>query len=130
MENTELATVQAAPSTAMSAFPGASRMTIYNAVNNALSLSKEAPKSFELLGIICNPGNRAVSGDPCINTYLVAADGTAYFTQSTGIARGAQDLLNLYAGNVAGLEIEIIEREIGGGLTVKGIKVLSEPHAE
>ena len=113
--------------TVMSDFSGAGRATIFNALNNALSLSQDAPETLELQGIICKPGVRAVSGDPCIDTYLVATDGQAYFTQSTGIGRAAGDLLTLYGGKVSGLVVTIEEVSIGGGRTMKRLKIVSEP---
>ena len=115
--------------TVMSRFEDSGRATIFNALNNALSLSKDAPETLTLKGLICMPGIRAVSGDPCIDTYLVDSDGQAYFTQSTGIGNAARDLLGLYNDNVAGLVIAVEEAPIGGGRTIKRLRIVSEPEA-
>ena len=115
--------------TVMSDFSGAKRSTVFNALNNALSLSQDGPDTIELEGIICKPGIRAVSNDPCIDTYLVATDGQAYFTQATGISRAASNLLEIYRGNVRGIVVSVEEASIGGGRTMKRLRIISEPEA-
>ena len=110
-----------------SLFPNGKRMTVYNAKNNSLSLKDDAPAEITLQGIMCEPGIRAVSGEPCINTYLVADDDRAYFTQSTGIGRCALDMLDMYERNVAGMVVRVSERALSGGRTLKTLEIISEP---
>lgn len=100
-----------------------SKATVYNAINDAKSLSEESPEVLALSAIMLQPGTRAVSGDACINTTLIADTGDAYFTQSNGIARAARDLLSMYDNDVRGVVVRIMEREIGNGRTMKYLRV-------
>ena len=130
MENNQLATTNAATTgtgLVASNMAGARRSTIFNALNNAQSLNEAQVDTFHLAGILQRGGSKAVTGEPCTDTYLIVDDGSAYFTQSDGIARAALELLAVYEGNVAGLGVQVTERAIGGGRTIKGLLVVHEP---
>lgn len=101
-----------------------SKSVVFNAFNAALSLSKEAPDTIALAGIICTEGVAAVTKLPCINTYLIDRSGQAYFTQSAGIARSAKQILDIWGNEVDGLVVRVIEQPWGEGRTMKRLQVL------
>lgn len=131
--NIQLASTDQAPAALAniraSHMPTVSRAVVYNALENALSLSQDAPDTLKLAGVIQRPGVRAVSEEPCIDTYLVADDGQAYFTQSTGIGRSVETMLSLYGGELTGMIVQVTNQAIGGGRTIKRLKILQEPVA-
>lgn len=100
------------------------KTVVYNAFNDALSLSKEAPETIALQGIILQEGIASVTKTPCINTYLIDDKGQAYFSQSAGIARSAKQILAVWGGEVSGLVVRIVEKPFGEGRTVKSLRVL------
>ena len=69
-----------------------------NAMNASLSLAELGDNAeLELSDILVMPGKRESREHPgeflnCENTYLIASDGTSYFSQSAGIARSAKNL--------------------------------------
>lgn len=67
----------------------AGQNTVLVALNGATPLKDLGDKPFLMLDIIQEAGTRAVSGTPCVNTYLVSEKNKVYFTQSDGIARSA-----------------------------------------
>lgn len=130
-ENTELATTENtnAPLAISTFAADAKKATIFNALNDAYSLADEAPDTIVLQGIIMKDGIRRARTQndvdtPCVDTYLVADDGTAYFTQSDGIARSARDMLALYGNDVAGLVVRVVEKQLANGNTVKNLRIM------
>ena len=124
---TELATVDTARQgnvIAQSTFgANVNKATVFNAFNDSKSLAKDGPDTITLAGIMCVEGV-GQDGLPCTNTYIIADDGTSYFTQSAGIARSCKQLLSLYAGDVAGLVVRVVEQDLGGGRTVKNLRIV------
>lgn len=57
------------------------------ALNGATPLKDLGDKPFLMKDIIQEPGTRAVSNTPCVNTYIISDKKKVYFTQSDGIAR-------------------------------------------
>lgn len=72
--------------------------TVLNAINNAVSL-KDIKGSIDVCDCITMAGKRkgrnGASDSDCQNTYLITPDGTAYFTQSDGIARSVRAIAKL-----------------------------------
>lgn len=102
---------------------GVSKATVFNAFNDSKSLAKEGPDTIVLAGIMCVDGIGA-DGLPCTNTYLIADDGNSYFTQSAGIASSVKQMLDLYDNDVTGLVVRVIEQDLGGGRTLKRLRVM------
>ena len=107
------------------------RKTVLNAMNNAQSLNDackaDPERVFEVIGCFTQPGIRRArkQGDadqPCTNTTIVCADGSAYFTQSEGIRR-SMDLFSASGvfddGDV--VPMKVVTKEIPGGNTIKTV---------
>lgn len=114
----------------MDTFEG--KMAVANAVNSALSLNDTANNGvvIEVTDIITTPGIRKsrdprLPDVPCVNTYLIDAEGNAYMSQSDGIARSAEMLvaLNIFEGcEAVGMVVDA--RPLPNGNTVKSLKVI------
>lgn len=71
---------------------------IVNAINSAESLAQHEGETLEVVGVFTKPGIRRsrVKGQadqPCTNTTLVCADGSAYFSQSEGVRNAADSFM-------------------------------------
>ena len=80
----------------------ANKARVFNATSGAVSLSATAEKDglvldvvdiFQTVGVR-KSRNVMLPDSPCVNTYLLTADGTVYMSQSDGIARSAYDLVS------------------------------------
>lgn len=106
------------------------RITVYNALNNAMSLAQADDAVLSIVNIIIMPGVRkGRNGQPdteCVNTYLIDTDDNAWFTQSDGIARSAKSLITMFfsAGLVSKenpLAIKVMEQKLQNGNTIKSL---------
>lgn len=74
------------------------RKVVLNAANNAQSLAKIGDRMLDVIGIIMKPGIlRGRNGNPdqpCTDTILVCADGSAYMSKSEGIRKAAENFVN------------------------------------
>lgn len=96
-----------------------------NALNAAVSLKEIGDKKFKLVNVITTPGTRSQTGEDCINTYLIDAKGTAYFTQSTGILRSAKNLAAVFNGDFGeGIDVQVVSNPTNTGNTIKSLKWL------
>ena len=100
-----------------------------NAINNAVSLKDYSEVPLTLTGIITTPGSRkgrsGLPDVPCQNTYLICADGKAYFSQSDGIARSANMIARFFADVLAdGVAVKVAETKLDNGNTLKSIEVI------
>lgn len=101
---TEIAT-PAAPMSLASTISGDSptdKARVFNATSGAVSLSATAERDglvldvvdiFQTVGVR-KSRNVMLPDTPCVNTYLLTADGNTYMSQSDGIARSARDLVS------------------------------------
>lgn len=94
------------------------------ALNGSEPLKNKMNEIIELAGVITTPGTRAVSGTDCTNNYLVAADGTVYFSQSDGVTRSLKVIVGLWGADMAEGEVvpvKCIEQRLNNGNTLKTI---------
>ena len=71
-----------------------------NAINNAVSLNDHVGEVLRIVDVITMPGVRkgrnGQDDKPCQNTYLIDADGIAYFSQSDGVKRTINTTMSIY----------------------------------
>lgn len=93
---------------------------VANALNDAKALNDMGDAHFLLAGVITAEGVRSRTGEICVNTYLIAADGNCYFTQSDGIRRSAEQIVALFNGDFGdGIEVAVSAKELPNGNTLK-----------
>lgn len=103
------------------------KIAIAKALNGANPLSKHTGEVFTLKGVITTPGERSVSGEKCVNTYLIAdVDGTeeVYFSQSDGVARSIRVIAALWGAQLKDggtVEVKCIEQDLNNGRSMKTI---------
>lgn len=106
------------------------RVTVYNALNNAQSLTQAKDDVIQVANIILMPGVRkgrnGQADAECVNTYLIDTEDNAWFTQSDGIARSANSLITMFfnAGLVSKdnpLSIKVVSQELSNGNTIKSL---------
>ena len=97
------------------------KIVLAKALNAANPLRDKGNDVFEIVAIIQQQGIRAQSGTDCINTYLVQRDGTAYFSQSDGIKRSAQEIMGIFtpAEIAEGIKVFVAEKKLDNGRTLK-----------
>lgn len=106
------------------------KMATANALNNAQSLKMFMDTPLTITDVIQTPGIRkgrnGVPDAPCTNTYLVDADGKAYFSQSVGVARSAQMLLGVFPdmNKPQGLTLVCVEQPISATQSVKNLEIV------
>jgi len=95
-----------------------------NAVNAAESLAQFEGQTLNIIGIMTMPGTRrsrqqGVPDTPCTNTYLIAEDGKAYFSQSEGVRRAADSFesMALFGGEPVPMHLE--SKQLVNGNTIK-----------
>jgi hypothetical protein len=123
VENTDLYT----PSQYSSIKPSdtETRKLVVNAMNNATSLSEMEGQVLDVIGVFTKPGvrrSREKNGtdQPCTNTTLVCADGTAYFSQSEGVRNAADNFMaaDLFAeGEI--VQMKLVSSKLPNGNTRK-----------
>lgn len=77
----------------------ANRLMIFNAHQNAESFSALNDTPVNIVNVMAERGSKAVTHVPCQNTYLFTDDGKVYFTQSNGIAKTVNELVNVVDGD-------------------------------
>lgn len=107
------------------------KIRIYNAINNAASLADMTGEVMQIVDIIVEPGKRSARGNnpeqPCRNTYLITADGNAYFSQSDGIARTAMELVKTFGNDLnkpEGLPVVVKEQSLKSGNKLKVLEIV------
>lgn len=77
----------------------ANRVRMFNARNSAMSLKNLGDTPIDIVDVMTQIGTRARSGNPCQNTYIFAADGQVYFTQSNGLGKTINELVDMVGGD-------------------------------
>lgn len=98
------------------------KLAVANAISAASPL-KDMTDEFFITDIIQTKGERAQSGEDCINTYLITSDGEALFSQSDGVARSAALIASLFEGNFGeGVKTRTVEQKLDNGRTLRTLK--------
>lgn len=102
----------------------AGKMAVMNALNGAEPLSEHVDETLIVKDIVTTSGVRSRSGEECINTHLILADGSALFSQSDGVHSAACNLVALFTKNGVtdfgdGIPIKCVERPLRNGNTLK-----------
>lgn len=77
----------------------ANRVRVFNARNSSISLKTVGDAPINIVDVMTQIGVRTRSGNPCQNTYLFTDDGNVYFTQSNGIGKTVQELVEMVEGD-------------------------------
>ena len=112
---------------------------VFNATSGAVSLSATAERDgivldvvdiFQTVGVR-KSRNVMLPDSPCVNTYLLTADGTTYMSQSDGIARSAFDLVSPSMFPDCGkslpdgcLHLAVQAKKLDNGNTVKSLVIV------
>lgn len=110
------------------------RMTTINAYNNAVSLKDYVGEVLEIRDCITMPGVRKsrnvdLPDTRCQNTYLIAKDGTVYFSQSDGVAKSVNVIAAMFPDfgksfEQGALQLCCKEQQLANGNTLKSIVVV------
>ena len=149
-DNTQLATVKATnlatPDVSMSlasTISGdspADKARVFNATSGAVSLSAATAERdglvldvvdiFQTVGVR-KSRNVMLPNSPCVNTYLLTADGDTYMSQSDGIARSAYDLVSQAMFPDCGkslpdgcLHLSVQAKKLDNGNTIKSLVIV------
>lgn len=77
----------------------ANRVRMFNARNSATSLKNLDDTPIDIVDVMTEIGVRTRSSNPCQNTYIFTADGQVYFTQSNGLGKTINELVDIVAGD-------------------------------
>lgn len=108
----------------------ASRVRMFNARNSATSLKNLGDTPIDIVDIMTQIGVRARSGNPCQNTYIFAADGQVYFTQSNGLGKTINEIVDMVSGDFKAnttngyVKVQIKEMPLSGGRSYKMFQLL------
>ena len=104
-----------------------------NAINNAVSLNDHVGEVLRIVDVITMPGVRKGRNGQddmtCQNTYLIDADGIAYFSQSDGVKRAINAIMSIYKKCDAGkgyLPLACKSDVLPNGNTIKTIVVVDD----
>lgn len=103
---------------------GAIRAT--NAFGSADALSQYEDEEFVITDVITKPGQRAETGEDCVDVILVLDDDTCLFSQSVGILNSVQFMVascgidRLHRG----ARVKLVETKTRKGNTLKQLKLL------
>lgn len=110
------------------------RKLVANAVNNADSLAQYEGVVLKISNVLTRPGMRSdLDGNnqtPCQCTYLIDIDGKAYFSQSDGVARSINTIMDIYSEfpkdteNGEYAEMVLHSQTLPNGRTIKSIEVV------
>lgn len=107
------------------------RVKMFNARNNARSLTEIGNDPIQVEDVMSEIGVRSRSGLPCQNTYLFLTNGDIYLTQSNGIARSVNELVEMLNGDIKAnstngfVEVQVQEAALSGDRTYKQLKLLA-----
>lgn len=77
----------------------ANRVRMFNARNSATSLKNLGDTPIDIVDVMTQIGVRTRSGKPCQNTYIFTVDGQVYFTQSNGLGKTINELVDMVEGD-------------------------------
>lgn len=109
----------------------AQKIQVINAFNDAVSLNDHMGEVIELANVIQTSGVRkGRNGMPdteCVNTYLVASNGQAYFSQSDGVAKSVNMIVQAFDDLSANpVPVACTEQQLSNGNTIKRITIVSD----
>lgn len=95
-----------------------------NALNGAKSLANNAADPINVVNVMAIPSTRTQTGNACQNTYLFTDDGRILFSQSNGIAKTINEIMEVidYDFNNTSngyITVKMEESELKGGQTYK-----------
>lgn len=108
----------------------ANRVRMFNARNSAMSLKDLGDTPIDIVDVMTQIGVRARSGNPCQNTYIFTADGQVYFTQSNGLGKTINEVVNMVSGDFKAnttngcVKAQIKEMSLSGGRSYKQFQLL------
>lgn len=108
----------------------ANRVRMFNARNSATSLKNLGDTPIDIVDVMTQIGVRTRSGNPCQNTYIFTADGQVYFTQSNGLGKTINGLVDMVEGDFKTnttngyVKVQIKETALSGGRSYKQFQLL------
>lgn len=108
----------------------ANRVRMFNARNSATSLKTLGDTPIDIVDVMTEIGVRARSGNPCQNTYIFTADGPVYFTQSNGLGKTINELVDMVEGDFKTnttngyVKVQIKETSLSGDRSYKQFQLL------
>lgn len=108
----------------------ANRVRMFNARNSATSLKNLGDTPIDIVDVMTQIGVRARSGNPCQNTYIFTADGQVYFTQSNGLGKTINEVVDMVSGDFKTnttngyVKAQINETPLSGGRSYKQFQLL------
>lgn len=108
----------------------ANRVRMFNARNSATSLKNLDDTPIDIVDVMTQIGVRARSGNPCQNTYIFTADGQVYFTQSNGLGKTINEVVDMVSGDFKTnttngyVKAQIKETPLSGGRSYKQFQLL------
>lgn len=108
----------------------ANRVRMFNARNSATSLKNLGDTPIDIVDVMTQIGVRTRSGNPCQNTYIFTADGQVYFTQSNGLGKTINELVDMVEGDFKAnttngyVKVQIKETSLSGDRSYKQFQLL------
>lgn len=108
----------------------ANRVRMFNARNSATSLKSLGDTPIDIVDVMTEIGVRTRSGNPCQNTYIFTADGQVYFTQSNGLGKTINELVDMVEGDFKTnttngyVKVRIKETSLSGDRSYKQFQLL------
>ena len=111
------------------------KQDVMMALNGSDSLSKHMDETLIVKNIVTTAGVRSLTGEACTNVHLLLADGTALFSQSSGVCRSVATLVALYSKQTEngivcdfgdGIKVKCISQELRNGNTLKTLVPVRE----
>lgn len=108
----------------------ANRVRMFNARNSATSLKNLGDTPIDIVDVMTQIGTRTRSGNPCQNTYIFTADGQVYFTQSNGLGKTINELVDMVGGDFKTnttngyVKVQIKETSLSGNRSYKQFQLL------
>lgn len=108
----------------------ANRVRMFNARNSAVSLKNLGDTPIDIVDVMAEIGVRTRSGNPCQNTYIFTADGQVYFTQSNGLGKTINELVDMVEGDFKTnttngcVKVQIKETSLSGDRSYKQFQLL------
>lgn len=108
----------------------ANRVRMFNARNSATSLKSLGDTPIDIVDVMTEIGVRTRSGNPCQNTYIFTADGQVYFTQSNGLGKTINELVDMVEGDFKTnttngyVKVQIKETSLSGDRSYKQFQLL------
>lgn len=106
------------------------RVRMFNARNSATSLKSLGDTPIDIVDVMTEIGVRTRSGNPCQNTYIFTVDGQVYFTQSNGLGKTINELVDMVEGDFKTnttngyVKVQIKETSLSGDRSYKQFQLL------